>query len=162
MGISVSIPISRGLRLGLDPVYQRIGISDSGYSLVFQTGVGSAVGEVAGKNATTANRWRLPVLVEAGLSRHVRLGLGPGVSIVTGSRNTFEIRNPFTGYRSGRADYLRPVRPALFGIGAALEFPFRFSKIVIAPGVHYHHWTGKHYGGIWSPDEVSSGIAIRM
>jgi hypothetical protein len=33
---------------------------------------------------------------------------------------------------------------------------------VIAPELHYHHWTGKHYGGNWSPDEVSWGIAVRI
>jgi hypothetical protein len=162
IGASVSVPIFRRMRLRLDPGYQRIGITETSVGQVLQGGVGSPMGEVAVKYGTTANRWLIPILVEAELSRHLRFGIGPEFSVVTGSRTTFEVRNPFAPDRSGMANYLHPVSPELFGIGAALEFPFRFSKFVIAPELHYHRWTGKHYGGIWSPDEVSWGIAVRI
>jgi hypothetical protein len=115
------------------------------------------------KFQTTANRWRLPILLEKQVSGHIRLGLGPEVSTITGSRTLFELRNPFTGDRTSTADYFRPVsRHTVLGIGAAAEFPFRLSKIVIAPEARYTRRTAKHYGSNWAMDEVTAGIAIRI
>lgn len=163
IGVSISVPISRTMRVRLDPVYQRIGISDSRYAGVFEHGVGSPFGVLVFKNATRANRWRWPILLERQLSRHIRLGLGPEASTITGNRTLFEFRNPFTGEQGFVTDYLRRVgRHTVLGIGTALEFPFHFPKIVVAPEVRYTRWTEKHYGGHWALDEVTAGIAIRI
>ena len=161
IGASVSIPILRQVRLRLDPAYQRIGVTETSVVQVFQGGVGSPIGIAVGKSATTANRWRVPILLEAAVARYVRLGIGPEVSIVTGSRTTLEVRNPFGPDINRTADDLRPLKPGLFGICAAVEFPFRLGPVTVAPEVRYKRWTGKHYGEIWAMDEVTAGLAIR-
>jgi hypothetical protein len=161
IGASISFPMFGRLRLRFDPRYQRVGITETSTGRVLQGGVGSPSGELVSKTGTTANRWLMPLLLERDLSRYIRLGIGPEFSVISGSHTVFESRNPFAPDSTGSANYVHPVSSAIFGIGAAVEVPFRFSRFVVIPGLHYHRWTGKHYGGIWSPDEVSTGIAVR-
>jgi len=139
LGASVSFPISRRIRLRFDPGYQRIGFTDTASSLVAQSGAGSPLGVFTVRYGTAANRWLLPVGVERDLSRHIRFAIGPELSIVTGSHTTFQDRSSFApGLDTGAADYLYPVTAELFGMGASLEFPFRFGRFVVAPGLTYH------------------------
>lgn len=74
MGISASIPIAWRLRLRFDPIYQRIGISNSSYTFDYQSAaVNSPIGEVVSKASITANRWQVTGLIEAGFLRHLRV-----------------------------------------------------------------------------------------
>jgi hypothetical protein len=48
-------------------------------------------------------------------------------------------------------------------VAAALEFPFRFRKVTLAPELRYKRWFAKHfYGGNWMMDEFTGGVAIRF
>jgi hypothetical protein len=153
IGASASIPIFQRLRLRLEPAYQRIGITTDAF-------IKSDFGENRIKQGIAANNWRLPVLLETGLARHVRFGIGPALSLVTGGRATFEQRSPFFNVNQTIAK--PPDKRALFGVGAALEFPFRLGPVILAPEIRYNRWTGKHYGGIWAMDEATAGLAIRL
>lgn len=161
IGISVSLPLVSRFRLRFDPKYQRVGITETASGEVFEGGVGSPVGIVVSRTATTGDRWLVPVFLEQEISRHMRVGLGPQFSLITGSGSAFDLRNPFAPEMSGTVIHVHPVSSPLFGIGAFVEFPFRLAGLLIAPRLNYHHWTGKHYGGNWSPNEVSAGIVLR-
>ncbi|MEO8372834.1 MAG: hypothetical protein ABI806_26855 [Candidatus Solibacter sp.] len=111
------------------------------------------------KQGTAANNWRLPILLEGELARHVRLGIGPAVSIATGGSSTFEQRSPF--FNTNQTRDVPPDKGRLFGIVAGAEFPYRLGPVIVAPEIRYYRWTGKHYGGISAMDEVIAGFAIR-
>lgn len=161
-GFSISVPIVPRMRLRLDPGYQRIGVTETGIVLLYQGGADSPVGVLIGKTGTTANRWRVPVLLETELSRHVRLGIGPVLSLLTGSRTAVELRISFRPEMLHTDPFRHPVSAELLGIAAAVEFPFRLGRVTMAPEVRYTRWTGKHYGGIWAMDEVTTGLALRL
>jgi len=159
IGLSASIPIAGRLRLRFDPVYQRVGISAN-----FNPQLNSPPGEVVSKTSTTANRWQLPALVEAGLPRHLRLAVGPVVSLLTDAEGIDKFVNPFLGTTTYYVDnYYFPVsRRAIAGAAAALEFPFRLKNLTLAPEVRYKRWFDKHYGANSTMDEFTVGIAIRL
>jgi len=162
-GISASAGFAKRLRLRLDATYQRVGITDNSNQFVYQTTANSPLGITAGKVSTTGNRWRLPLLLQRDIARHVRVGLGPEASILNGARTLIEIRNPFTGYQRLTGDYYRRLdRNAIFGAGADIEFPFAVGNLVLAPQIHYTRWTARHYNPSWSMDELSAGVAFRF
>jgi len=163
MGLSASIPIVPRLRLRFDPVYQRVGISATSYFDVYQSTVNSPLGEAVGKTSSTANRWQFPALVEAGLLRHFRFGVGPAVSLLTGAEGIAKSVDPFSGTSTYVDSYSFPVsRQAIAGAAAALEFPFRFGNVTIAFELRYERWFDKHYGGNSTMDEFTGGVAIRF
>jgi hypothetical protein len=109
------------------------------------------------------NRWRLPLLLQWDIARHVRVGLGPEASILSGACTVIEIRNTFTGYQRLTGDYYRRLdRTAIFGAAADIEFPFGVGRLVLAPQIHYTRWTARHYTPWWSMDELSAGVALRF
>jgi len=152
-GASASFPIFQRVRLRLDPAYQRIGATSTALIL-------SDIGANVIKQGIAANRWRVPILLESAVARHLRLGIGPELSVLTGSHTIFEQRHPSLHIGPSTVDF-PPGKPDLFGIAAALEFPFLLSPVIVAPEIRYTRWTGKHYGGIWAMDELTVGVAIR-
>jgi|BarGraNGADG00212_1021973.scaffolds.fasta_scaffold54567_1 hypothetical protein len=165
IGLSVSVPIAPRLRVRFDPTYQRIGLSDSSYEFLNETTANSPVDEVVGKTSATANRWQFPALIEARLLRHLHFGIGPAVSLLTaiGATTKVKIIDPFPGAYPYVYTYISPVsRQAIAGAAAALEFPFRFRNVTLAPELRYKRWFDKHYGGNWTMDEFTVGIAIRL
>jgi len=163
MGISASIPIAPRLRLRFDPVYQRVGISAASYTFEYQSTVSSPLGEGVVETSSTANRWQFPTLVEAELLRHFRFGIGPAVSLLTGTEGMAKRIDPFFGTSTYVDRYSFPVsRQAIAGGAAALEFPFRFGNVTFAPELRYERWFDKHYGGNWMMDEFTGGVAIRF
>lgn len=163
LGVTASFPLASRLRVHLDASWQRWGISDTASGLVYQTVPPGPAGLVIARQATAANRWRVPALLQWEPHRHVRLGLGPELSLVTGSHSRDEIRNPFTGSQSFPVDYFRSLdRQAVFGVGAAVEFPFHVGPLTVAPGLHYARWTAKHYNTNFPLDELTAGIALRL
>jgi hypothetical protein len=164
IGLSASIPITLRLRLRFDPVYQRVGITATSYGFVYQSTVNSPLGEVLGRTSSTANRWQFPVLLEAGLLRHLRFGIGPSVSLLTGAEGIGKVVNPFTGTSTYMDRYSFPVsREVIAGAATALEFPFCFENhLTLAPELRYKRWFDKHYGGNWMMDEFTGGVAIRF
>ena len=162
-GISASAGFAKRLRLRLDATYQRAGITDNSNQFVYQTTAASPLGISAGKVSTTGNRWRLPLLLQWDIARHVRVGLGPEASILSGARTVIEIRNTFTGYQRLTGDYYRRLdRSAIFGAAADVEFPFGVGHLVLAPQIHYTRWTARHYTPWWSMDELSAGVSLRF
>jgi len=162
LGISASIPVAKRLRLRFDPGYQRIGLNASSYGFVYESTASSPLGEVVSKTSSTGNRWQFPVLIEARMLRHLRVGIGPAVSLLTATAETTKLVNPFSGttYVDG---YSFPVsRQAIAGAAAALEFPFPFGNVTLAPELRYKRWFAKHYGANWTMDEFTGGIAIRF
>ena len=163
IGLSASTPIARRLRLRFDPVYQRVGISAASYIFEYQSTVNSQLGEVVGKISSTANRWQFPAIIEVGLLRHLRFGVGPAVSLLTGTEATAKRVDPFLGTSTYVDPYSFPVsRQAIAGAAAALEFPFRFGDVTLAPELRYKRWFDKHYGGNWMMDEFTGGVAVRF
>ena len=163
MGFSALVPITRRLDLRFDPIYQRIGISAVSYGWVYQSTVNSPLGEVVGKTSSSANRWQIPALVEAGLLSHLRFGVGAVVSLLTNTEGMAKVVNPFLGTSIYVDRYSFPVsRQAIAGAVAALEFPFRIGNVIFAPELRYKRWFAKHYGGNWMMDEFTSGVAIRF
>ena len=163
LGVTASLPLASRLRIRLDATWQRWGISDTASGLLYQTGPPGPVGLLINKQATVANRWRLPALLQWEPRRHIRLGLGPELSLVTGSDSRYESRNPFTGSQSFPVDYFRSLdRQALIGVGLAAEFPFHVGFLTIAPDLHYARWTAKHYNANFPLDELTAGIALRL
>jgi hypothetical protein len=164
MGLSASIPIARRLRLRFDPVYQRVGISASIYGFEYQYGVNSPLVEVVGKTSSTANRWQFSALVEAEAFRHFRFGIGPAMSELTGTEGMGKIINPFSGTSAIYVDnsYFSVPLQAIAGAAAALEFPFRFGHVTLAPELRYKRWFDKHYGSNSTMDEFTGGVAIRF
>jgi hypothetical protein len=162
-GISASARFAKRLRLRLDAIYQRAGITDNSNQFVYQTTAASPLGITAGKVSTTGNRWRLPLLLQWDIARHVRVGLGPEASILSGARTLIEIRNTFTGYQRLTGDYYRRLdRTAIVGAAADIEFPFGVGRLMLAPQIHYTRWTARHYTPWWSMDELSAGVALRF
>ena len=163
MGLSTSIPIAPRLRLRFDPVYQRVGISAASYAFEYQSTVNSPLGEVVVKTSSTTNRWQFPALVEAELLRHFRFGIGPAVSLLTGTEGMAKRIDPFFGTSTYVDRYSFPVsRQAIAGAATALEFPFRFGNVTLAPELRYKRWFDIHYGGNWMMDEFTGGVAIRF
>lgn len=165
IGLSVSVPIAPRLRLRFDPTYQRIGLSDSGYEFLYETTANSPLFEEVGKTSATANRWQFPALVEARLLRHLYFGVGPAVSLLTATGATTNVR--LIGAPPGASIFVStsapPVsRQAIAGAAAALEFPFRFGNVTLAPELRYKRWFDQHYGGNSTMDEFTVGIAIRL
>ena len=159
-GLSVSMPLTGKLGLRFDPVYQRIGYDMSAYGGVFSsTGQFAAV---SSKQATMANRWQWPVLLEWRFAKHVGAGTGPSFSTLTSHRILYEVRNPFTTNSKFESNYPNLDRQAVAGMAAAIEFPFRAGPVIVASEVRYTRWTGKHQGGYWRLDEVSTGLAVRF
>jgi hypothetical protein len=154
VGASISIAAPRRTRIRLEPAYQRIGVTETGV-------VESDVGVNIVKIDTAANRWRLPIFWEAEVAPHIRLGIGPEVSVVTGSHAMFEQRHPMF-YIQPAPIYLHIPKRVCFGIAASVEFPFRLGPVTLAPEIRYTRWTGKHYGGISAMDEVATGLAFRF
>jgi hypothetical protein len=72
--------------------------------------------------------------------------------------------DPFSGTSTYVDSYSFPVtRQVIAGAAAALEFPFRFGRVTLAPELRYKHWFDKHYGNNnWMVDEFTGGIAIRF
>ena len=144
-------------------VVVKLGIGNTASGLVYQTVPSGPSGLGIVKQATAANRWRLPALLQWDPIRHIRLGLGPELSLITGSHSLTEIRNPFTGSQSFPFDYLRTLdHQAVFGVGAAAEFPFQLGPVTVAPDLHYARWTAKHYNSNFPLDELAAGIALRL
>ena len=163
LGATASFQLASHLHIRLDATWQRWGISDTASGQVYQALPPGPVGLVIAKQATASNRWRLPALFQWEPRRHIRLGLGPELSLVSGSDSRDEIRNPFTGYQNFPVDYFRTLdRHAIFGVGAAAEFPFQFGPLTIAPDLHYARWTAKHYNTNFPLDELTAGIAVRL
>ena len=163
MGLSASVPIAPRLRLRFDPVYQRVGISAASYAFEYQSGVNSPLGEAVSVTSSTADRWQFPVLVEAELLRHFRFGIGPAVSLLTRTEVVGKRIDPFFGTSTYLDTYSFPVsRQAIAGAVTALEFPFRFGNVTLAPELRYKRWFDKHYGGSWMMDEFTAGVAIRF
>ncbi len=163
LGLSASMPIARRLRLRFDPTYQRIGISASSYGFVYESTANSPLSEVVSKTSSTANRWQFPVLVEAPLLRHLRFGIGPAVSLLTDAEGSTKVINPFSGTATYVDRYSFPVsRQAIAGAAAALEFPFRFRNVTLAPELRYKRWFSRHYASYWTMDEFTVGAAIRF
>jgi hypothetical protein len=163
IGLSASVPIAPRLRLRFDPVYQRVGISATSYIDEYQSGPNSPLGEAVNKRSSTADRWQFPVLVEAELPRHFRFGVGPAVSLLTGINGVGKVVDPFTGISTYVDNTSFPVsRQAIAGAAAALEFPFRFGNVTVAPELRYKRWFDKHYGGNSTMDEFTGGVAIRF
>ena len=161
LGISASIPIAQRLRLRFDPACQRIGLNASSYGF-YESTASTPLGELVSKTSSTANRWQFPLLIEAGLLRHLQFGIGPAVSLLTATEETTKLVNPFSGTTYVKS-YAFPVsRQAITGAAAALEFPFRFGNVTLAPELRYKRWFDKHYGGNWTMDEFTGGIAIRF
>jgi len=159
MGLSASIPIAPRLRLRFDPVYQRVGIGAVSYGIEYRV----TVGEVVVKTSSTANRWQFPALVEAELLRHFRFGIGPAVSLLTGTEGMAKVIDPFFGTSTYVDRSSFPVaRQAIAGAVAALEVPFRLGNVTLAPELRYKRWFDKHYGGNWMMDEFTGGVAIRF
>jgi hypothetical protein len=162
LGLSASIPIAPRLRVRFDPVYQRVGISATYYYDENQYGANSPLGEAVGKMSSTANRWQFPALVEAEPLRHFRFGMGPAVSLLTGTEGMAKLVDPFSGTSTSVDNYSFPVsRQAIAGAAAALEFPFHFGNVTVAPELRYERWFDKHYGN-WIMDEFTGGVAIRF
>lgn len=165
MGISASIPIAWRLRLRFDPIYQRIGISNSSYTFDYQSAaVNSPIGEVVSKASITANRWQVTGLIEAGFLRHLRFGIGPAVSLLTGTEPIAKRVDPFLG----TSTYVEPAflyfsNQVTVGAAAAMEFPFRFGNVTLAPELRYKRWFDKHFSNhMWMMDEFTVGVAIRF
>jgi hypothetical protein len=130
MGLSASIQIARQLRLRFDPVYQRVGVSSTSYVFEYQSTVNSPLGEAVFETWRTANRWQLPAVVEAGLLRHLRFGVGPVVSLLTGVEGMSKRVDPFLGTSTYVDNYSFPIsRQAIAGAAAALELPFHFALV---------------------------------
>jgi len=162
-GVTASFPFSAHLFIRLEATWQRWGISDTASGLVYQTGPIGPSGLAITKQATAANRWRLPAQLQWAPHRHIRLGLGPELSLVTGSHSLDEIRNPFTGSSSVAVDYFRSLdRQAVLGVGAGAEFPIRLGRLTVAPDLHYSRWMAKHYNTNFPMDELTAGIALRF
>jgi hypothetical protein len=120
------------------------------------------IGEVVAKTSTTANRWQLPALVEAGLFRHFRFGVGPVVSLLSGVERT-KVVDPPSAASIYAATYGFPVsREAAAGAAAALEFPFRLGNTTLAPELRYKRWFDANYRANWLMDELTAGVAIRF
>jgi hypothetical protein len=163
LGLTASLPLAPPLRIRLDVTWQRWGIGNTASGLVYQTVPSGPIGLVIARQATAANRWRLPALLQWEPHGHIRLGLGPELSLVTASHSLDEIRNPFTGSQSFPVDYFRSLdRQAVFGIGVAAEFPFHLGPLTVAPDLHYTRWTAKHYNTNFPMDELTAGIALRL
>ena len=98
LGVSASVSLGAGMRIRLDPVYQRTGFGWNAYSLVTNK-PGDPLQMTTVKNGTTANRWLTPILVERVVSHHIRFGIGPTFSTLTASRTVYEFRNHLSGTR---------------------------------------------------------------
>lgn len=147
VGLSASVPLTRRFRLRFDPTYQRIGFTAS-----FDFAIVS-------KNSTTANRWQIPALLEAGVTRHVRFGIGSTVSVLTDTLTLSSISNQ--GPSVDR--YSRPLaRQTIAGAAASIEFPFRVGPVTLAPDLRYTRWFAGHFGSNWRLDELTAGVAIRF
>ena len=165
MGISASIPIARRLRLRFDPIYQRIGISNSSYTFDYQSAaVNSPIGEVVSKASITANRWQVTGLIEAGFLRHLRFGIGPAVSLLTGhGTDSQACRSILRNFHIRGTSFLRFSNQVTVGAAAAMEFPFRFGNVTLAPELRYKRWFDKHFSNhMWMMDEFTVGVAIRF
>jgi hypothetical protein len=165
IGLSVSVPITLRLRVRFDPTYQRIGLSQTSYEFVHESTANSPLDEWIGKASATANRWQFPVLIQARLRRHVNLGIGPAASLLTGAATggTVRVIGPFPDAFPYVFSYAPQVsRQAIAGAEAALEFPFRFRNVMLAPELRYKRWFDKHYSGNWTMDEFTVGVAIRL
>jgi hypothetical protein len=89
-------------------------------------------------------------------------GVGPAVSLLTGTKGIAKRVDPFLGTSTYVDRYSFPVsRQAIAGAAAALEFPFCFGNLTLAPKLRYKRWFAKHYGGKWMMDEFTGGVAIR-
>ncbi len=162
-GLSASGAFTKRLRLRLDATYQRVGITDNINQFVYQTTVTSPLGIITSKNSTAGNRWHPSVLLQWDIARHVRVGLGPAASILSGARTVYETRNPFTGYQRFTDKFYRQLdRVGILGATAALEFPFRVGRLVLAPQIQYTRWAARHYNPWWSRDEASASVALRF
>ena len=94
---------------------------------------------------------------------HFRFGIGPAVSLLTGTEGMAKRIDPFFGTSTYVDRYSFPVsRQAIAGAATALEFPFRFGNVTLAPELRYKRWFDKHYGGNWMMDEFTGGVAIRF
>jgi hypothetical protein len=163
LGVTASLPLAWRIRIRVDVTWQRWGISDTTSVLVYQTAPPGPAALVVARQATAGNRWRLPALLQWEPRRHIRLGLGPELSLVAGSHSRDEIRSPFNGFQSFPVDYFRSLdRQAVFGVGAAAEFPFHIGRLTAAPDLHYVRWTAKHYNTNFPLDELTAGIALRL
>jgi len=82
---------------------------------------------------------------------------------LTGTEGMAKLVDPFSGTSTSVDNYSFPVsRQAIAGAAAALEFPFRFGNVTVAPELRYEPWFDKHYGGDWMMDEFTGGVAIRF
>ena len=163
VGLSVSVRIAPRLRLRFDPEYQRIGLTANSYGLEYETTVNSPLGEVVRKTSATADRWQIPLLVEAGLFRHLRFGVGPALSFLTDTKSIDTLVDPFSGTSTFPDYYTFPVsRQEIAGAAAALEFPFRLGRVTVAPELRYKRWFATHYGTNWTLDEFTGGVALRF
>jgi hypothetical protein len=163
LGLTASLPLASRFHIRLDATWQRWGISNTASGLVYLTVPPGPVGLAVTKQATAANRWRLPVRLQWDPQRHIRLGLGPELSLITASHSLYELQNPLTGSQSFPVDYFRSLdRQAVFGVGATAEFPFQLDLLTIAPDLHYTRWTAKHYNANFPLDELAAGITLRL
>ena len=165
IGISASIQIARRLRLRFDPIYQRIGVSNSSYVFEYQNAsVNSPVGERVTKSSVTANRWQFPAMVEASFLRHLRFGLGPDVSLLTSMESISKTVDPFLGTFTSVGPFIPYFsNQVTTGATAAMEFPFRFGNVTLAPELRYKRWFNKHLSNrMWMMDEFTGGVAIRF
>jgi hypothetical protein len=150
--------------LRADATYQRIGADRTSTTIISAAGVTGPIGLAAGKFSIAANRWHVPVTAEREVTRHLRLGVGPEISIVTGNGNIIAVRSTFGDHNvySGNPYFGYLDRTAIFGMGASAEFPFRAGPLVCAPQFRYTRWTSRHYTPWWSMDEFSIGAAFRF
>jgi len=160
IGLSASVPLTRRFRLRFDPTYQRIGVTGTSSTFAYLTTVNSPLIEIVSKTSTTANRWQLPLLFEAGVARHIRFGIGPAVSVLTDTLTLDwdSLREVMVVDHFLRA----PSRPVVGGAAASVEFPFRFGHVTLAPDLRYTRWFDGHFGGNWQLDELTAGVAIRF
>jgi hypothetical protein len=163
LGVTASFPLALRVRIRVDATWQRWGISNTASDVVYQTAPPGPTVLVVAKQATAANRWRMPALLQWEPRRHIRLGVGPELSLITGSHSLDTIRNPATGSQSFPVDYFRSLdRQAVFGVGAAIEFPFHIGPLTVAPDLQYDRWTAKHYNTNFPLNELTVGIALRL
>ena len=149
------MPFGERIGLRLMPAWQRVKFDYSS----FYPGISYA-------QATTANRWELPVVADWNLGNHVRPGLGGVVSVVSAERTLSrgDVAPGFgtpDGYTNlFRVDTLS--RRTVAGLVADVEFPFRGHFGTIAPDVRYTRWLSKHFGNSGRLDTLSLGLSLRF
>lgn len=154
VGISARVGLPAGVAIRLMPAWQHVR---------FDYNTADRFGTVS--QATTANRWEVPVVLEWRLHEHIRPGLGGTVSMVSNEKSwTTVVSNPGFGSPDGYTNRFRTPqlsRTRAVGFIGDVSFPYRTRFGTAAPDVRYTRWASKHFGYRGRLNEFTAGLSFR-